>query len=350
MKHFVILTLLVSVLASGCVRPRSVSHAPGNPAPPAPEIGSPIEIKPVEIPIGGLLKSNDNEISAMAWYGDHLILIPQYPGRIQSTGDGSVFTLPKKDILAYLRGEISGPLEADLIPLYAPGLDEQIKGFEGFEAIAFKDDVVFMTIEASPLLMMGYLIKGTIAPDLSSIRLDTTHITQIPPQTALPNLTDEALIVLGDRLLSIYEANGENANPNPVAHLFDRELQNQDQLAFPNIEYRITDATPADEQGRFWVVNIFQPTDIFLWPGEDPLFEKYGEGPTHRRFYSVERLVELQINKSGIVLAESEPIQLELAGDFKTRNWEGIARLDKIGFLLVTDKIPATLLAFVPLP
>ena len=32
------------------------------------------------------------------------------------------------------------------------------------------------------------------------------------------------------------------------------------------------------------------------------------------------------------------------------RNWEGIARLEGRGFLLVTDQFPDTILAFVPYP
>jgi hypothetical protein len=32
----------------------------------------------------------------------------------------------------------------------------------------------------------------------------------------------------------------------------------------------------------------------------------------------------------------------------KSRNWEGLARLDKKGFLMIVDEHPRTILAFVP--
>jgi len=42
------------------------------------------------------------------------------------------------------------------------------------------------------------------------------------------------------------------------------------------------------------------------------------------------------------------PVELELIDAQTSRNWEGIARLDKRGFLVVTDEHPGTILAFIP--
>jgi hypothetical protein len=61
----------------------------------------------------------------------------------------------------------------------------------------------------------------------------------------------------------------------------------------------------------------------------------------------VERLVEFQYSESGITLAATPPLQLELGDD--PRNWEGIVRLDDRGFLLTTDWCLETILAFGPL-
>jgi len=57
--------------------------------------------------------------------------------------------------------------------------------------------------------------------------------------------------------------------------------------------------------------------------------------------------VEMQITDEGIALIDQAPIQLDLPGE-DARNWEGIARLDERGFLVVTDKYPQTLLGLVP--
>ena len=161
------------------------------------------------------------------------------------------------------------------------------------------------------------------------------------------------MLVAGDRLVTIYEVNGAAINPSPVAHLFDLGLAPAGTLPFPQIEYRITDATTLDGEGRFWAANYFFPGDIDLRTGIDPLAERYGWGPSHTPEGAVERLVEFQLTHSGIALADRSPIQLELPDDLIGmigRNWEGLARLDERGFLLVTDTFPGTLLAFVPAP
>jgi hypothetical protein len=118
-------------------------------------------------------------------------------------------------------------------------------------------------------------------------------------------------------------------------------------IPLSNIEFRITDATDVDAEGRFWAINY-----NFYVAGNripiDPLFESYGYGPTHAESYVVERLVAFDITSSGIVLADQPPIQLKLIE--AARNWEGIVQLDDNGFLIATDKFPDTMLGFVPLP
>lgn len=298
------------------------------------------------IPLDGPIAAPEAEISGLAWYGDTLILLPQFPGRF---GD-QLFALPKADIVAFLAGTQDGPLTPQPIPLIAPDLS-RLAGYEGLEAIAFHDDQVFVTIETSGgAPMLGYLAAGHVAPDLSQMELDTTSLMEIVPPAPLANYSDETLLLADEMVLTIYEANGRNVNPTPAAHPFSASLEPLGTLPFPAIEYRVTDATSLDSNGRFWVINYLFPGDIGkLDPATDELGERYGRGPTHSHSDAVERLVELQFSDSDITLTDTPPIQLELLpGD--ARNWEGIVRLDERGFLLATDKFPETILAFVALP
>jgi hypothetical protein len=164
-------------------------------------------------------------------------------------------------------------------------------------------------------------------------------------------MSDESLVVYGGRLLTLYEANGANVNPAPVAHLFHAApLEPAGTLPFPNVEYRVTDATAPDDEGRFWAINYLWPGDVEkLRPAPDPIAAEHGTGATHREETTVERLVEFRITPEGIVRTETPPIWLQLETKV-SRNWEGVVRLDDRGFLLVTDTFPETLLAFVPLP
>jgi hypothetical protein len=160
-------------------------------------------------------------------------------------------------------------------------------------------------------------------------------------------MSDESLIVFGNRVITLYEANGKNINTSPQAHTFDSALQSRESLAFPNIEYRITDATSTDEFGRFWAINYFYPGDKKLQPAQDSIITQFGKGSSHSQNTTVERLVQFQFSYEGILLADTPPIQLQLIDDQNARNWEAIARLDDKGFLLATDKYPETIFAFV---
>ena len=87
-----------------------------------------------------------------------------------------------------------------------------------------------------------------------------------------------------------------------------------------------------------------------LKPGNDGLFSEYGVGQSQVENYSVERLVKFKIAPDGIQLAPIVPIYMKLEGNRGSRNWEGIAKLDDLGFLLATDKFPKTILGFVQNP
>jgi len=98
------------------------------------------------IPLAGFLADRHAEISGMAWYGDYLILMPQYPNFYLEEGtedNGSLFAIAKADLDAYLNGENCAPIEASLIPFSAPEAFE-IEGFEGFESIVFDGDNVLI--------------------------------------------------------------------------------------------------------------------------------------------------------------------------------------------------------------
>lgn len=291
------------------------------------------------------------EISGMAWYGDWLILLPQYPKRLSSVPGGSLYGVSKEDILAYLDGKVSQPLLPREIPIVDSGIEKSIKGFEGFEAIAFFGNRVYLAIESNPGgRMQGYIISGTIDPNLSGIELDPASMKAIDPQANLSNLTDEAILVTADEVLTFYEANGAQVNPNPIAHRFDHSLNPLTPVRMPNLEYRLTDSTPPDDHGRFWVINYFYPGDKKLLPAKNPLSEKFPLGATHRNHPQVEQLVEMLYQHGQVSLVDRAPLRLQLADDGEARNWEGIARLDERGFLLVTDSFPATILGFTGYP
>ncbi len=308
----------------------------------------PEEITVQYITLEGEISEPKAEISGLAWYGDYLILLPQYPHLFPSNYDGSFFAIPISVIKEYLNGTNSEPIKPIPIELNAPDLKDIIEGYEGFEAIAFYGNTVFFTVESSPAEMMGYLFKGTISDDMKTITVEVDGRVELPPRAPISNATDETILVTDDRVITIYELNSEQLGTEPYAYVFDHSLNLVDSLSLPYIEYRLTDATELDENNNFWMIN-------YLWPGDqkdknfslDPIAQKYGEGETHKKNNTVERLLEFHYSPEGITLNKKAPIQLKLIDDNNSRNWEGIVSYGDEGFLLVTDKFPQTYLGFV---
>jgi hypothetical protein len=315
---------------------------------PTPQL--PAEQPVTEIALSGPLADPAAEVSGLAWFGDYLIILPQYPERFSDSAGGFIYALAKTDILAYLDGQSNQPLEPKAISFEAPRMKDRIRRYQGYEAIAFSGNNVYLLIEAGRKdEMMGYLVSGQMSPDMSKLSIDTDKIVPIQPQTKLKNKADEAMVIWNDQILTFYEINGADLNPQPVTHIFNLDLQPQGTLPMPSLEYGLTDAALESDGNRFWVINDFFINDIELLPAHDPLADRFGKGPTHTQFQIVERLVEMQYSSSGITLTDTAPIQLQL-DSIVGRNWEGLALLDQRGFLLMTDKFPETILGFVPLP
>lgn len=299
------------------------------------------------IPLSGPIADRSAELSGLAWVGDTLVLLPQYPERF-GADEGVLFAIPKQTILDYLEGKSKEPIVPQTIKFNAPGLKDGIKNYEGFEAIGFLDQRVYLTIESGKNdEMMGYLVSGTVSADLSEIDIDTSHVVEIQPPVQMDNRTDEALVITQNKILTFFEINGAALNPNPAAHVFNLDLTSAGTLPFPALEYRVTDAA-LGANGAIWVINKVAPKEIELFPKSDPLFEKYHIGSAPGQFPVTERLVKLNLSDTGITLADTPPIQINF--DKLEHNWEGLELLDKRGFLLVTDKNPSTLLVFIPMP
>src|SRR5258706_9649810 len=301
----------------------------------------------VVIPLSGPMDSKQAELSGLAWIGDTLVLLPQYPERFGS-GEGMLFAIPKQAILDYLDGKSKAPISPSTIKFNAPGLKDQIKDYEGFEAIGFLNQHVYLTIESGKNnKMMGYLVSGKISSDFADINIDTARVVEIQPPIQMDNRTDEAVVITQNKILTFFEINGAALNPKPVAHVFNLDLTPEGTISFPSLEYRVTDAALSPD-GGIWVINKVAVKDAEIFPTSDPLSQKYNSENGTGQFQIVERLVKLNFDGTGIKLADTPPVQIKL--DQNQHNWEGLVLLDNRGFLLVTDKSPNTMLAFIPVP
>jgi len=304
------------------------------------------EIEPIEIILNENISTKNAEFSGMDWCGDELILLPQYPDRFESDFNGCLISISKHDITKYLKSKKKNPIVHKKIQLYSGGIEARINGFEGYEAVVFNGHDVYFALEAEiPGQMFAYIVKGKIDSNKSKIILHPNSLKEIPLTVDLENMAIETLIIVNNRVLAIYEANGKNVNEQPQIVSFDLDLNNYELVSFNNIEYRITDATRFYDN-EFWVINyLFKGEKKLLNPAKDYLSLNQ---TNNENVQTVERLVQFQIENGEINLSTELPIQIKLSDDGKSRNWEGIVKYDSLGFLIITDKFPKTLLAYIP--
>jgi len=303
----------------------------------------------VEIPLPGGLASAAMEYSGLGWYGQNLILLPQYPNGINGNKDGFLYAIGQDSLTAFLE-DPSAKISVSPIPFYDAGLSNHLEGFEGFEAIVFIEDSVFLTIEThggDP--MRSFIVKGMVESTgnvVNSIKLDESSLVELTVQNDNSNASYEALTSDGEYIYAFFEQNGSAQNKQPYSIRLDLELKEKQEMPLDSINYRVTDATLMDKDGSFWMVNYYFPGDTHLAVDEDPISISYGLGESHQNNEPVERLAKFDLTQKGIVLSDEPPIYLKLLENDEARNWEGLAAFGDNGFLLITDKFPGSILAY----
>jgi hypothetical protein len=304
------------------------------------------EVLPIEIPLKGEAAERTLEMSGLAWYGDNLILMPQY---VNKEAPGFYF-LKKDQINNWLESDRVDALIPEKIDLIFPNFDDAIGGFQGFEAVCFSGNNAYLVMESKhDGVMHSFLVSGKMDFKQKRLTINSEKLEPIKLPVNIKNMGYESILKYKYRLMILFEANGANVNADPYAELYTTSLKHKASVSFPNVEYRITDVTDVDSRGRFWALNYFWPGEKKrLLPAEDGILNGFEEGTTHAQYDHVERLVEFKINSKEIVRTSTAPIQLVM--EEKSRNWEGLARLDKKGFLMIVDEHPRTILSFISFP
>ena len=288
-----------------------------------------------EIELEGIITNPKQEISGMDWYNDNLFLLPENLG-------GYLFMVTKNEIEKQLSSK-KGSIQPKKIIFNTPDYSKSIPGFDGFEAITFNGNSVYVSIEADQNdMMVGYIAWGNINPNSYEINILEKDIQKIKTPIQIDNLSYESIISHKNNLLLLYEANGVNLRKKPYQLSISLNDFFLKKIKGPNIEYRITDATKV-EKNKFWAINYYWPGDKKnLRPGVD----KLGKNIKVNSEQTVERLVEFKIKRNGISLTNKKPINLILE-EGNSRNWEAIVRFGNTGFLVATDKYPKMILAYI---
>ena len=288
-----------------------------------------------EIELEGIITNPKQEISGMDWYNDNLFLLPENLG-------GYLFMVKKNEIQKQLSLK-KGSIKPIKTIFNTPDYSKSIPGFDGFEAIAFYENSIYVTIEADENgEMVGYIAWGNIDPISYEITILEKNIQKISTPIQIDNLSYESIIRHENNLLLLYEANGSSLRKDPYQLLISLNDFSSKKIKGPNIEYRITDATKV-RKNKFWAINYY-------WPGDKknlkPSLDKLSKNKKTNSDQTIERLVEFKIKRNNISLTRKKPINLILE-EGNSRNWEAIVRFGKSGFLIATDKYPRMILAYI---
>ena len=290
-----------------------------------------------EIELEGIITNPKQEISGMDWYNDNLFLLPENLG-------GYLFMVKKNEIQKQLSLK-KGSIKPIKTIFNTPDYSKSIPGFDGFEAIAFYENSIYVTIEADENgEMVGYIVWGNIDPISYEITILEKNIQKISTPIQIDNLSYESIIRHENNLLLLYEANGSSLRKDPYQLLISLNDFSSKKIKGPNIEYRITDATKV-RKNKFWAINYY-------WPGDKknlkPSLDKLSKNKKTNSDQTIERLVEFKIKRNSISLTRKKPINLILE-EGNSRNWEAIVRFGESGFLIATDKYPRMILAYIKL-
>ena len=288
-----------------------------------------------EIELEGIITNPMQEISGMDWYNDNLFLLPENLG-------GYLFMVKKNEIQKQLSLK-KGSIKPIKTMFNSPDYSKSIPGFDGFEAIAFYKNSIYVTIEADENgEMVSYIAWGNIDPISYEITILEKNIKKINTPIQIDNLSYESIIRHENNLLLLYEANGSSLRKDPYQLLISLNDFSSKKIKGPNIEYRITDATKV-RKNKFWAINYY-------WPGDKknlkPRLDKLSKNKKTNSDQTIERLVEFKIKRNNISLTRKKPINLILE-EGNSRNWEAIVRFGKSGFLIATDKYPRMILAYI---
>ncbi len=306
------------------------------------------EVDFTQIPLIGEVSDRRAEISGLCWYNDKLILLPQFPDRFSDSDYGKIYYIEKDKILNFLSGKDTSAISPNFFSINTNEFSELFGRGSGFEAVTIHNNTAYFSIESMNMgKTVSYLINGSIDSVSKTITLKKETLVKVPSKLNINNIGNESILFWKNQIIPIYEANGKNINPTPEIAIYDTNSNFLKKIPFPNIEYRITDVTSVNKGNKFWAINYFYPGETKkLKPASDNLANKFGIGKSNLASKYIERLVQFEIDSNNIKLTDTYPIYIKLP---KTdgRNWEGIVKLDKQGFLIVTDMYPKTILAFI---
>ena len=131
-----------------------------------------------------------------------------------------------------------------------------------FSIIGISDTIVSKTIEIKFDDSMSCLLaRGHIDERSLEITIPEQTLTTLTVPSYVDNMSFESLIINKDRIIALFEANGDSLVEKPHALSINLSGNDIEKNTISSINYRIADATKTDGKNQFWAINYFFPGD-----------------------------------------------------------------------------------------
>ncbi|TDO21842.1 hypothetical protein [Pedobacter duraquae] len=213
------------------------------------------------IPLPLEIASVNEEFSGLSSHKGRLYLIPQYGSYKETKLEGifNIYSILTDSITRVIEGKDKQLTAFKTIKVKNLALlpDEIKSGYEGFEAITFIGDEVYLSIETHDDKDYCYLIKGILNTKLGTIEIDAVNFMRLARYPYVENAGYEALTYLPEKkkLLAIYEYNA--MHNGGIGYLIDPSFKKApEKIDIPFLPFRITDIQ-IDAQGTIYGINYF---------------------------------------------------------------------------------------------
>lgn len=292
------------------------------------------------IPLPHKINSVNEEFSGMTWSGNRLYLLPQYGNHKETLLDGefSLYSLHADSISRVIDGIDTALTQFKVLSVKnLDKLPDSVKmHYQGFEAITFYKNEVFLAIETDDKYDYCFIIKGVLDEQQSQILIDPTRTIALKRYPYIFNAGFESLTYLPDKhkLMALFEFNGMHTGG--IGFLIDTDFKNKPRaIAVPYLPFRITDIE-ATKRGSIYGINYYWEGDYNVYlnnnisRNQESAVRKWApEFGDSLKTKSYARIVTKKRWKS-------KSWDQVTAFEANKTNWEGLA-LFRNGALVITD-------------
>lgn len=289
----------------------------------------------VRVMLPDSMAPGSREFSGLATWGGRLYFLGENRDNHLKVPTAGIYSIGLDDLDESIEKAGRQVSQFRFHPLLGIEKIQELRGYQGLEALVFQSDRFFCTVETELYTDSCFLITGRVQGDKFVIDTSRIVVMEKPLQAngdKIFNASFEALALSRNDLYAFFEFNGFARN---YAYRIDtRTLETEKVPLDRKISFRVTDAVHWKNR-HILAVNYFFPmkAEVIYQESAPEKDRLQVQSRNDGKWHPFARLLVLKVKGKKIKVKRYIPMPEELW----TTNWEGAA-LHKNGVLLVNDK------------